>query len=156
MGITKNDGDTPKYSYYIDTQRAKFIVNIELPGGGFFKEPQITSIPGYYLFRFEGEQNGELLPKFKNSEKEKIKDEDYEELNQENDTSINLSKNLRKRHPIHIEFTINTQIIQLKYSNNGPNYSIEPTSKGIIIFIFDVHLMNMNKSEKTEENIIKF
>ena len=32
MGIAKNDGNTAKYSYYIETQKSKLVVNIELPG----------------------------------------------------------------------------------------------------------------------------
>ena len=63
MGITKNDGNTAKYSYYIDTKNLKLIVNIELPGGGYIEVPNIITTQGYYSFRFEGEQNGELIPK---------------------------------------------------------------------------------------------
>ena len=156
MGITKNDGNTPKYSYYIDIQKSKLVVNIELPGGGFFEDPKIISIQGYYSFRFEGEQNGELIPKFKNWENEEVKNEDYEELDQEKQTSINLAKNLRKRHPIHIEFKISNQVIQLQYRDNEPDYIIEFTNKGIIIFIFDIILLNKSSGEKKAKKKILF
>ena len=53
MGITKNDGNTPKYSYYIDIQKSKLVVNIELPGGGSIDHPIINVIQGNYSFRFE-------------------------------------------------------------------------------------------------------
>ena len=35
MGYTlNNDSNTPKYSYYIDTEKKMLFINIELPGGG--------------------------------------------------------------------------------------------------------------------------
>ena len=156
MGITKNDGNTPKYSYYIDIQKSKLVVNIELPGGGFFEDPKIISIQGYYSFRFEGEQNGELIPKFKNWENEGVKNVDYEELDQEKQASINLAKNLRKRHRIHIEFKISNQVIQLIYRDNEPDYIVEVTNKGIIIFIFDIILLNKSSGEKKAKKKILF
>lgn len=71
MGITKNDDNTVKYSYYLDTEKSKFIVNFELPGGGYLKEPIVGPVDRYFSFRFEGEINGELSPKYKDSENEK-------------------------------------------------------------------------------------
>ena len=155
MGITKNDGNTPKYSYYIDTQKSKLVVNIELPGGGSFEDPKIIPIQGYYSFRFEGEQNGELIPKFKSCQLEETKGVDYEELDQEKQISLNLAKNLRKKHPIHIEFKISNQVMQLKYVDNEPEYIIECTNKGIIIFIFDIVLLNKSSGEKKVKKKIK-
>ena len=155
MGITKNDGNTPKYSYYIDTQKSKLVVNIELPGGGSFEDPKIIPIQGYYSFRFEGEQNGELIPKFKSCQLEETKGVDYEELDQEKQISLNLAKNLRKKHPIHIQFKISNQVMQLKYVDNEPEYIIECTNKGIIIFIFDIVLLNKSSGEKKVKKKIK-
>ena len=51
----------------------------------------------YYSFRFEGEQNGELIPKYRKNGEKEGKDEDYEELEQDKMTSIMLPKNLRKK-----------------------------------------------------------
>ena len=155
MGITKNDGNTAKYSYYIDTHKSKLIVNIELPGGGFINAPKIIPTQGYYSFRFEGEQKGELIPKYKSSDEEKVKNENYEELDLNNMSSIILSKNLRKKHPIHIEFKISYQVMQLKYESVEPKYTVEVTNKGVIIYIFDIILFNkstieINNKGKTE------
>ena len=154
MGITKNDGNTPKYSYYIDIQKSKLIVNIELPGGGSFNDINVFPIQGYYSFRFEGEQNGELMPKFKN-EKEEANEVDYEEIDQDKQASLYLAKNIRKRHPIHIEFKISNQVIQIRYIENEPEYTIEKTEKGIIIFLFDIVLLNKSFGEKKTKKIIK-
>ena len=97
MGITKNDGNTAKYSYYIETQKSKLVVNIELPGVGSINDPKVIPMQGYYSFRFEGEQNGELIQKYRNNGEKEGKDEDYEELEQDKMTSIMLPKNLRKK-----------------------------------------------------------
>ena len=148
MGITKNDGNTPKYSYYIDTQKLKLVVNIELPGGGYIDDPKAIPMQGYYSLRFEGEQNGELMPKYRNDDDEKGKDENYEELDKEKMSSIILSKNLRKKHPIHIEFKISNQVIQLIYDEDEPKYTAEVTKKGVIIYLFDIILVNKSNPEK--------
>ena len=148
MGITKNDGNTAKYSYYIETQKSKLVVNIELPGVGSINDPKVISMQGYYSFRFEGEQNGELIQKYRNNDEEEGKDENYEELDLDNTSSIILSKNLRKKHPIHIEFKISNQVIQLKYEGDDPKYIAEITKKGIILYIFDIILLNKSNQEK--------
>ena len=154
MGITKNDGNTAKYSYYIDTEKSKFVVNFELPGGGSFEEPIITPIPGYYSFRFEGEQNGELSPKYNDSEQEEKEEQKYEELSEEKIGKIILSKNLRKRHPIHIDFKVSSQLMQIRYdSENMPDYTTEVTKNGIIIFIFNILLVNKQKDKKNNKKI---
>ena len=148
MGVTKNDANSVKYSYYIDTKKSTFVVNFELPGGGYINPPIVTPIQGYYSFRFEGEQNGELSPKYKDSEQEEKVEEKYEELSKEKLNKILLSKNLRKRHPILINFKISNQVLKMKYdSDNLPEYMVEVTKNGIIIFIFKVNLLN-NSSEK--------
>ena len=84
---------------------------------------------GYYSFRFEGERNGELIQKYRNNGEKEGKDEDYEELDQNKMTSIMLPKNLKKNHPIHIEFKISNQVIQLKYEGDYPKYIAEITKK---------------------------
>ena len=149
MGITKNDGNTAKYSYYIDVEKSKFIVNIELPGGGSIDPPIINVIQGNYSFRFEGEQNGELSPKYKESKSDEKEKQKYEELNQEKLDKILLSKNLRKKHPIHINFKISSQVFQLKYdSDDEPEYTTEISGNGIIFFIFDIILVNKSTEKK--------
>ena len=70
-------------------------------------------------------------------------------------SSIILSKNLRKKHPIHIEFKISYQVMQLKYESVEPKYTVEVTNKGVIIYIFDIILFNkstieINNKGKTE------
>ena len=156
MGITKNDGNTAKYSYYIDTEKSKFVVNFELPGGGSFEEPTIKLIPGYYSFRFEGEQNGELSPKYKDSEQEEKEEQKYEELSKEKLNKIMFSKNLRKKHPIQIDFKVSSLVMQIKYdSDNSPEYTTEITKNGIIIFIFDIILLNKS-SEKKDKKKFQF
>ena len=154
MGITKNAGNTTKYSHYIDTEKSKFVVNFELPGGGTFDEPMISTIQGYYSFRFEGEQNGELAPKYEDSEKEKKEDKEYKELSEEKLSKIILSKNLRKKHPILIDFKVSTQVMQIKYgSDNLPEYTVESTTNGIIIFIFNIILINKSNENKNKKKI---
>ena len=149
MGVTKNDANSAKYSYYIDAERSKFIVNFELPGGGSFDPPIVTPFQGYYTFRFEGEQNGELSPNYIDSEQEEKVDQKYEELSKEQLDKILLSKNLRKRHPIHINFKISNQVIQIKYdSDKSPEYMVEKTKNGIVIFIFDIILFNKSSEKK--------
>ena len=102
----------------------------------------------YYSFRFEGEQNGELIPKYRKNGEKEGKDEDYEELDQDKMTSIMLSKNLRKKHPIHIEFKISNQVIHSKYEGDEPKYIAEITKKGIVLYIFDIILLNKSNQEK--------
>ena len=140
MGMTKNDENTIKYSYYVDREKYKFIINFDLPGGGKINKPIITVIQGYYSFRFEGEINGELSPKYEESKKQ---EKEYEEMSKENLDKIVFSKNLRKKHPIHIEFKVSQQVIQIKYNeqNDEIKYSFENTKKGIIIYMFDVILV---------------
>ena len=138
MGITKNDENTIKYSYYVDREKYKFIINFELPGGGKINKPTITSIQGYYSFRFEGEINGELSPKYEDSENEQ---KEYEELSKENLGKIVFSKNLRKKHPIRIDFKVSQQEFQLEYDKvKKLKYDRENTKKGIIMYIFDIIL----------------
>ena len=80
---------------------------------------------------------------------EETKEVDYEELDQEKQTSLNLAKNLRKRHPIHINFKISNQVIQIKYdSDKSPEYMVEKTKNGIVIFIFDIILFNKSSEKK--------
>ena len=154
MGITKNAGNTTKYSHYIDTEKSKFVVNFELPGGGTFDEPMISTIQGYYSFRFEGEQNGELAPKYNVSEQEEKEEQKYEELSEEKIGKIILSKNLRKKHPILIDFKVSTQVMQIKYgSDNLPEYTVESTTNGIIIFIFNIILINKSNENKNKKKI---
>ena len=154
MGITKNYGNTAKYSYYIDIEKSKFIVNIELPGGGSIDPPITNVIQGNYSFRFEGEQNGELSPKYKESESDEKEKQKYEELSQEKLDKILLSKNLRKRHPIHINFKISNQVFQLKYdSEKEPEYTTETSGNGIIFFIFDIILVNKSIEKKNKKKI---
>ena len=149
-----NDGNTAKYSYYIDPEKSKFVINFELPGGGSFEEPIITPISGYYSFRFEGEQSGELSPKYKDSEIEDKEEQKYEEISEEKLGKIMLSKNLRKRHPIHINFKVSSQVMQIKYnSENSPEYNTEITKNGIIIFIFDIILVNKSSEKKNKKKI---
>ena len=143
LGMIKNDINKTKYSYYIDTLKSKFVVNIELPGGGLINELKIKPMQSYYSFRFEGEQKGELMPKYKNSDDKEEKDQNYEELDKDNMTSIILPKNLRQKHPFHIGFKISFQVMQIKYDSNGPKYTVEDTNKGVIIYIFDIILNNI-------------
>ena len=42
MGITKNDVNKAKYSYYIETQKSKLVVNIELPGSGSINDYKVV------------------------------------------------------------------------------------------------------------------
>lgn len=149
MGITKNDDNTVKYSYYLDTEKSKFIVNFELPGGGYLKEPIVGPVDRYFSFRFEGEINGELSPKYKDSENEKKQEKVYEELSKEKLDKIVFYKNLRKKHPIHINFKVSNQIFQLRYDDqNKPEYRVENTKKGIIIYIFNVALIKPGINQK--------
>ena len=62
-------------------------------------------------------------------------------------SSIILSKNLRKKHPIHIEFKISYPVMQLKYESVEPKYTVEVTNKGVIIYIFDIILFNKSSIE---------
>ena len=154
MGITKNDDTTVKYSYYLDPDKSKFIVNFELPGGGYLKEPIVGPVDKYFSFRFEGEINGELSPKFKDDENEQKEEKVYEELSKEKLDKIEHYKNLRKKHPIHINFKVSNQIFQLRYDDQDkPEYTVENTKKGIIIYIFNVALI---KPGKNSEGITHF
>ena len=147
MGITKNDDTTVKYSYYLDPDKSKFIVNFELPGGGYLKEPIVGPVDKYFSFRFEGEINGELSPKFKDDENEQKEEKVYEELSKEKLDKIEHYKNLRKKHPIHINFKVSNQIFQLRYDDQDkPEYTVENTKKGIIIYIFNVALIKPGKN----------
>ena len=148
MGITKNDDNTVKYSYYLDRDKSKFIVNIELPGGGHLKKPIVGPIDKYFSFRFEGEINGELSPKYEDSENEQKEEKQYEELNEEKLDQMTFSKNLRRKHHIHIDFKVPNQYFQLRYDQkNKPEFSMENTKKGIIIYMFNVAIVEQENSD---------
>ena len=66
------------------------------------------------------------------------------------------SKNLRKKHPIQIDFKVSSLVMQIKYdSDNSPEYTTEITKNGIIIFIFDIILLNKS-SEKKDKKKFQF
>ena len=97
-----------------------------------------------YLQIIQIEKDRKEMGKFQ----EKV-DQKYEELSKEQLDKILLSKNLRKRHPIHINFKISNQVIQIKYdSDKSPEYMVEKTKNGILIFIFDIILFNKSSEKK--------
>jgi len=150
MGITKNDDNTVKYSYYVDPDKSKLIINFELPGGGKFNPPIITPIDGYYSFTFEGEINGELSPKYEDYNKIEKVELKYEEISKDKLDKIIFAKNLRKKRSIHIDLKVPYQVVQLIYEGGEPKYSKENTKKGILIYIFDVHIVKNSNPPKRE------
>ena len=61
---------------------------------------------------------------------------------------------MRKRHPIHIDFKVSSQLMQIRYdSENMPDYTTEVTKNGIIIFIFNILLVNKQKDKKNNKKI---
>ena len=138
MGYTlNNDSNTPKYSYYINTEEQILYINIELPGGGSI-ESRIEIVSGYYIFIFEGEKKGDLA---------------IEEDKKKNIGKLIQKKNLRKSNKFKLEIKIPNSIMQIKledgeelndageFVNNG---------KGVYSFKYKVFILNQ-KNEKTKK-----
>ena len=138
MGYTlNNDSNTPKYSYYIDTEKKMFFINIELPGGGSI-EPRVEIVSGYYIFIFEGEKKGDCVI----------------EENQKRETSKLLNtKNLRKSNKFKLEIKISNSIMQIKIEEGedlNEIYEFEDSKKGVYTFKYKVLILNQ-KNEKTKK-----
>ena len=61
---------------------------------------------------------------------------------------MTFSKNLRRKHHIHIDFKVPNQYFQLRYDQkNKPEFSMENTNKGIIIYMFNVAIVEQENSD---------
>ena len=138
MGYTlNNDSNTPKYSYYIDTDEKILYINIELPGGGSI-EPNVEIVPGYYIFIFQGEKKGDIA----------IEEDKKKEIGK-----LIQKKNLRKSNKFKLEIKIPNSIIQIKLED-GEDLSdageFEDNGKGVYSFKYKVLILNQ-KNEKTKK-----
>ena len=138
MGYTlNNDSNTPKYSYYIDTEKKILFINIELPGGGSL-EPRVEIVSGYYIFIFEGEKKGDCA---------------IEEDKKRETGKLIQKKNLRKSNKFKLEIKIPNSLMQIKCDEGedlNEVYEFEDSKKGVYTFKYKVLILNQ-KSEKTKK-----
>ena len=138
MGYTlNNDSNTPKYSYYIDTETNMLYINIELPGGGSI-EPRVEIVSGYYIFIFEGEKKGDIA----------IEEDKKKEIGK-----LIQKKNLRKSNKFKIEIKIPNSVMQIKLKemediNDAGEF--EDNKKGVYTFKYNVYILNQ-KNEKIKK-----
>ena len=138
MGYTlNNDSNTPKYSYYIDTEKKMLFINIELPGGGSI-EPRVEIVSGYYIFIFEGEKKGDCA---------------IEEDKKKEESKLIQKKNLRKSNKFKLEIKIPNSVMQIKLEEgedlNDVGEFID-SKKGVYTFKYKVLILNQ-KSEKSKK-----
>ena len=138
MGYTlNNDSNTPKYSYYIDTDEKVLYINIELPGGGLI-EPNVEIVPGYYIFIFQGEKKGDIA----------IEEDRKKEIGK-----LIQKKNLRKSNKFKLEIKIPNSTIQIKLED-GEDLSdageFVDNGKGVYSFKYKVLILNQ-KNEKSKK-----
>ena len=145
VGLTfRNDGDEPKYSCYIDPNKSKLYIHIELPGGGKIKK--YFAVKGTYnIFTFEGTKYG---------------DKDLEE--DEKNEQKNLDKIANKRKTIKFKFNIEIPCAQIQVrSEEGKSLAAAGSIskdfdiKGIISFEYNVVVINQKK-DKNDEEVIDF
>ena len=138
MGYTlNNDSNTPKYSYYIDTEKKMLFINIELPGGGSI-EPRVEIVSGYYIFIFEGEKKGDCA---------------IEEDKKKEEGKLIQKKNLRKSNKFKLEIKIPNSIMQIKLEEGEDLNDVgefEDSQKGVYTFKYKVLILNQ-KSEKSKK-----
>ena len=129
MGYTLNDkGSLPKYSYYVKNNI--FHIFIELPGGEKIKN-SVETIQGFYLFTFEGTQNG---------------DKEIEEDSKKEKSELICSKSTRKQNKFKFGIKIPNTAFQLENS-----VSEKPEEKkGIIEYKYKIKIETKNESNEVE------
>ena len=129
MGYTLNDqGGLPKYSYY--AKNNIFHIFIELPGGGKIKN-SLEPIQGYYLFTFEGHQNGDI---------------EIEEDSKKEKTELICSKSTRKLNKFKFGIKIPNTAFQLE--NLAPEKPEE--KKGVIEYKYKIKMIEKNDDNEDE------
>ena len=138
MGYTlNNDSNSPKYSYYIDTEKQMLFINIELPGGGSI-EPRVEIVSGYYIFIFEGEKKGDCA----------IEEDKKKEIGK-----LIQKKNLRKSNKFKLEIKIPNSVMQIKLKKDeelNDAGEFEDSKKGVYTFKYNVYILNQ-KTEKSKK-----
>ena len=129
MGYTLNDkGSLPKYSYYVKNNY--FHIFIELPGGGKIKY-YVEPIQGYYLFTFEGHQNGDI---------------EIEEDSKKEKTELICSKSTRKLNKFKFGIKIPNTAFQLENVT-----SEKPVQeKGVIEYKFKIKMIEKHEDNEDE------
>ena len=129
MGYTLNDkGSLPKYSYYVKSD--KFHIFIELQGGGKIKN-SVETIQGFYLFTFEGTQNG---------------DKEIEEDSKKEKSDLICSKSTRKKNKFKFGIKIPNTAFQLENMT-----SEKPVQeKGVIEYKFKIKIIEKNEDNEDE------
>ena len=147
MGYTlNNDSSLPKYSYYIktnenDEENNKYLyINIELPGGGRL-DKHIDVVPGFFIFIFLGEKNGDKV---------------IEEDKKNEKSTLIMKKNCRKNNKFKLEIKIPNTTIQLKMDKNEDLDDLGEISndgKGVYTFKYKVFLINKTTEKKKKQQI---
>ena len=147
MGYTlNNDSSLPKYSYYIktnenDEENNKYLyINIELPGGGKL-DKHIDVVPGFFIFIFLGEKNGDKV---------------IEEDKKNEKSTLIMKKNCRKNNKFKLEIKIPNTTIQLKMNKNEDLDDLGEISndgKGVYTFKYKVILINKSTEKKKKQQI---
>ena len=129
MGYTLNDkGSLPKYSYYVKGNY--FHIFIELPGGGKIKN-KAESIQGYYLFTFEGIQNG---------------DKEIEDDSKKEKSELLCRKSTRKTN----KFKFGIKIPNTTFQLNDYKPEKKTENKGVIEYIYKIKIIEQNEDSEDE------
>lgn len=138
MGYTlNNDSNTPKYSYFINTEENILYINIELPGGGPIY-PDVEVVQGYYIFIFEGERKGDCA----------IEEDKKKEINK-----LIMKKNLRKRNKFKLEIKIPNSVIQIVIKDGidlSDSGEYVDNGDGVYSFKYKVIILNQ-KNDKIKK-----
>ena len=137
--IFKNDSDEPNYSCYIDIEKNKLYIKIELPGGGKNIRKKLE-VKGFFIFlTIEGEKNGDKqLEEDENNEIKKL----FKICN----------KRKRKKFKIHLE--IPNGLIQIF---DAGKFIYNEYSKGILTVEYNIkHYYKKRSNSDDNEEIFVF
>ena len=128
----QKDGYLPKYSYVVKDN--KLVIKIELPGGGKIK-PSLEITKGDYIFKFEGEKNGDL---------------EIENDSKNNEKKIKLEFNNREKGKYVLNINIPQNVIHINNISNKPK--LIEKEKGVFCYEYEVEYLLDKKKEIKNDN----
>ena len=130
----QKDGYLPKFSYVVKDN--KLVIKIELPGGGKIK-PSLEITKGDYIFKFEGEKNGDL---------------EIENDKKNNEKKIKLEFNNRENGKYVLNINIPQNVIHINNISNKPK--LIEKEKGVFCYEYEVEYL-LDKKENNNENEVE-
>ena len=128
----QKDGYLPKFSYVVKDN--KLVIKIELPGGGKIK-PSLEITKGDYIFKFEGEKNGDL---------------EIENDKKNNEKKIKLEFNNRENGKYVLNINIPQNVIHINNISKKPK--LIEKEKGVFCYEYEVEYLLDKKKENNNEN----